>query len=100
TRVGSFIRHWKLDELPQLINVVIGDMDLVGPRPEVPKYVALYDEKQREVLASRPGITDPASVAFRNESALMALQPDPEDYYVKVIMPEKLRLNIHYLRDR
>lgn len=100
TRVGHVIRSWKLDELPQLINVVRGEMDLVGPRPEVPKYVALYDEQQREVLDVRPGITDPASVEFRSESELMADHPDPETLYVEVIMPRKLALNLAYLRTR
>jgi len=100
TNVGRLIRAWKLDELPQLINVVVGDMDLVGPRPEVPKYVALYDERQREVLTVRPGITDPASVEFRNESELMAEHPDPERLYVDVIMPRKLAINLAYIRQR
>lgn len=100
TRTGRFIRAWKLDELPQLINVVRGEMDLVGPRPEVPRYVALYDEQQREVLTVRPGITDPASVEFRNESELMAQHPEPERLYVEQIMPRKLALNIDYVRRR
>ena len=100
TTVGRFIRAWKLDELPQLLNVVMGDMDLVGPRPEVPKYVALYDEQQRQVLRVRPGITDPASVEFRNESELMAGNPDPERLYLEVIMPRKLATNLAYLRQR
>ena len=100
TKTGRFIRAWKLDELPQLFNVVRGEMDLVGPRPEVPKYVALYDEEQREVLSVRPGITDPASVEFRNESELMATHPDPERLYVEEIMPRKLALNLEYLRGR
>ena len=100
TRVGRVIRAWKLDELPQLFNVLKGDMDLVGPRPEVPRYVALYTPAQREVLSVRPGITDPASVAFRDESALMGQQEDPERYYVEVIMPHKLKLNLEYLAER
>lgn len=100
TKVGRFIRAWKLDELPQLINVVKGEMDLVGPRPEVPKYVALYDEEQRQVLSVRPGITDPASVEFRNESELMADHPDPEKLYVEELMPRKLAINLAYLRNR
>jgi len=100
TRVGRFIRAWKLDELPQLINVLVGEMDLVGPRPEVPKYVVLYDEQQREVLRVRPGITDPASVEFRNESEMMADHPDPERLYVEEIMPRKLAINLAYLRKR
>lgn len=100
TRVGRVIRAWKLDELPQLLNVVKGDMDLVGPRPEVPRYVALYSPEQRRVLDVRPGITDPASVAFRDESDLMGEQEDPERYYIEVIMPRKLELNLAYLAGR
>lgn len=100
TRVGSYLRAWKVDELPQLMNVVMGDMDLVGPRPEVPRYVALYTPAQRRVLDVRPGITDPASVEFRNESDLMAGQPDAEGFYVETIMPRKLALNLAYLERR
>lgn len=100
TRIGRLIRKWKLDELPQLINVVKGDMDLVGPRPEVPRYVALYTPAQRRVLDARPGITDPASVEFRDESELMAAQREPERYYVETIMPRKLELNLAYLERR
>lgn len=100
TRVGRYLRAWKVDELPQLLNVVKGDMDLVGPRPEVPRYVALYTPAQRRVLAVRPGITDPASVEFRNESELMAGRQDAEDYYVQTIMPRKLALNLAYLERR
>lgn len=100
TRIGHYLRASKLDELPQLINVVRGDMSLVGPRPEVPRYVALYSEDQRRVLDVRPGITDPASVVYRNESDLMADQSDPESFYVDVLMPEKLRLNLEYQERR
>ncbi|NLG07912.1 MAG: sugar transferase [Deinococcales bacterium] len=100
TSVGRFLRAWKLDELPQLLNVLKGDMALVGPRPEVPRYVALYTPEQRRVLTVRPGITDPASVAFRSESELLAGHPQPERLYVEAIMPEKLRLNLAYLERR
>jgi len=100
TRVGHFLRAWKLDELPQLWNVLVGDMSLVGPRPEVPRYVALYSQQQRRVLEVRPGITDPASIAFRDESETMAGHPDPERLYVETILPEKLRLNLAYLERR
>lgn len=96
TRVGSFLRATKLDELPQLINVLLGEMSLVGPRPEVPKYVALYTPEHKKVLEIKPGITDPASVKFRNESALLAGEADPEKVYVETIMPEKIRLNLDY----
>ncbi len=100
TRVGRFLRQWKMDELPQLINVVRGEMALVGPRPEVPRYVELYTEEQRQVLTVRPGITDPASVAFRSESELMGRHPDPERYYIEEIMPRKLSINLDYLSRR
>lgn len=100
TKVGAFLRAWKIDELPQLVNVVRGEMALVGPRPEVPRYVELYTPEQRRVLSVRPGITDPASIAFRNESELMAAQDDPERYYEEVLMPRKLQLNLDYLSER
>lgn len=100
TKVGAFLRAWKIDELPQLANVVKGEMALVGPRPEVPRYVELYTPEQRGVLSVRPGITDPASIEFRNESELMAGQADPERYYREVIMPRKVQLNLAYLSRR
>lgn len=100
TPVGHYLRAWKLDELPQLINVLRGEMALVGPRPEVPRYVALYSPEQRRVLTVRPGITDPASVAFRSESDLMASEDDPEQFYIREVMPEKLRINLEYLKKR
>ena len=100
TPIGHTLRKYKLDELPQLINVVLGDMSLVGPRPEVPRYVALYDERQRRVLDVRPGITDPASIAYRNENALLAAAADPEATYVAEVMPAKLEINLAYLERR
>lgn len=100
TGVGRVLRKYKLDELPQLINVVLGDMSLVGPRPEVPRYVALYDERQRRVLDVRPGITDPASIAYREENALLAAAVDPEATYVREVMPAKLEMNLDYLDRR
>jgi lipopolysaccharide/colanic/teichoic acid biosynthesis glycosyltransferase len=101
TRVGRFIRRYKLDELPQLMNVIKGDMSLVGPRPEVPKYVALYSaEERRMVLSVRPGITDPASVAFVNESELLATAPDAEAMYREVILPQKLRMYCDYVANQ
>lgn len=96
TKVGRWLRQTKLDELPQLINVLAGEMSLVGPRPEVPRYVALYTEEQKAVLKLLPGITDPASIRFRNESELLATAADPERYYVEIVMPEKIRLNLEY----
>ena len=100
TRVGTFLRRWKLDELPQLVNVVWGDMSLVGPRPEVPRYVAHYSEEQRRVLEVRPGLTDPASLAFRNENDLLAASNDPETLYLERIMPAKLELSRSYIENR
>ena len=97
TRSGFWLRNTKLDELPQLFNVLVGDMSLVGPRPEVPKYVALYTPEQREILSVRPGITDAASVEMRNEAELMAQQADPEAYYVNVQIPMKIKLAKEYI---
>ena len=97
TRSGFWLRKTKLDELPQLFNVLVGDMSLVGPRPEVPKYVALYTPEQREILSVRPGITDAASVEMRNEAELMAQQADPEGYYVNVQIPLKIKLAKEYI---
>lgn len=97
TRSGYFIRKYKLDELPQLINVFLGDMSLVGPRPEVRKYVDMYTAEQLHVLDVRPGITDMASIRYRNENELLASVPDPDRYYVEVIMPDKLRINLDYV---
>ncbi len=96
TRVGHWLRKYKLDELPQLFNVLSGDMTLVGPRPEVPRYVALYTPEQRAVLDLLPGITDPASVRYRHESELLAQSNDPERTYIEEIMPEKIRINLAY----
>jgi lipopolysaccharide/colanic/teichoic acid biosynthesis glycosyltransferase len=96
TPVGRWLRAMKVDELPQLWNVLRGDMSLVGPRPEVPQYVDQYGDAEREVLDFLPGITDPASIRYRNESALLAQAADPEEYYRRVILPDKLRLSIDY----
>lgn len=97
TRSGYWIRKFKLDELPQLINVFVGDMSLVGPRPEVRHYVDYYTPEQMHVLDVRPGITDPASIKFRNENELMEKAEDPEKYYIEVIMQEKIRLYLEYV---
>ena len=97
TRSGYFIRKYKLDEFPQLINVLFGDMSLVGPRPEVRKYVNLYTSSQMHVLDVRPGITDPASIRYRNENELLAQATDPDRYYIETIMPDKLRINLEYV---
>lgn len=98
TRSGFILRKFKLDELPQLFNVLAGDMSLVGPRPEVKKYVDLYTEEQRKVLSVRPGITDMASIEFSNENEILEQQTDPEQYYIDHIMPEKIRLNQQYIQ--
>lgn len=97
TRSGYFIRKFKLDELPQLINVFAGDMSLVGPRPEVRHYVDYWTPEQMHVLDVRPGITDPASIKFRNENELMEKAEDPEKYYIEVIMQEKIKLYLEYV---
>lgn len=100
TRSGYYIRKYKLDELPQLINVFTGDMSLVGPRPEVRKYVDLYTPEQLHVLDVRPGITDLASIRYRNENELLEQAADPEQYYREVVMQDKLRINSEYIADR
>ena len=97
TRSGYFIRKFKFDELPQLINVFVGDMSLVGPRPEVRHYVDYWTQEQMHVLDVRPGITDPASIKFRNENELMEKAEDPEKYYIEVIMQEKIKLYLEYV---
>ena len=99
TKLGSFLRKYKLDEIPQLINVLIGDMSLVGPRPEVPKYVALYTDEQKEILKVRAGITDYASIEFSDENDLLASEEDPEKAYIEKIMPKKIELNKKYLSE-
>ena len=99
TRSGYFIRKYKFDELPQLINVFIGDMSLVGPRPEVRHYVDYWTSEQMHVLDVRPGITDPASIKFRNENELMEQADDPERFYIDVIMQEKLKLYLEYVNN-
>lgn len=97
TRSGFFIRKTKIDELPQLINVFIGDMSLVGPRPEVRHYVDMWTPEQLHVLDVRPGITDPASIRYRNENELLEKAEDPEKYYVEVIMQDKIKLYLEYV---
>ncbi|CEP81797.1 sugar transferase [Paraclostridium sordellii] len=99
TKIGKFIRKCKLDELPQLINVLKGEMSLVGPRPEVPKYVELYDVYQEQVLLVQPGITDYASIEFRNENELLGKSKNPEATYIDEIMPTKIELNLLYIKN-
>lgn len=100
TPIGRFMRKWKLDELPQLVNVLRGDMTLVGPRPEVPRYVAYYTPQERQVLSVRPGITGKTQLEYRNEEALLAGRADAEEYYIKEVMPAKLRLDLEYIQSR
>lgn len=100
TSIGYFLRKSKLDELPQLWNVLVGDMSIVGPRPEVKKYVDMYDERQRRVLNVRPGLTDPASLEYIDESKILESFEHPEEAYIKMIMPRKLELNLDYLERR
>jgi len=100
TKTGLFIRKFKLDELPQLFNVLKGDMSLVGPRPEVRKYVELYSPQQRMVLSVRPGITDYASIEYVDENSILGSATDPEKVYIEEIMPEKIRLNMKYIRNQ
>jgi lipopolysaccharide/colanic/teichoic acid biosynthesis glycosyltransferase len=99
TRVGYWLRKYKLDELPQLLNVVFGQMSFVGPRPELPCYVALYTPEQREILDFLPGITSPASIKYSNESELLAQARDPEKFYIEQVMPEKIKLDLEYFRN-
>lgn len=100
TRVGRFLRRYKLDELPQLINVLKGEMSLVGPRPEVPQYVAMYNPEQRAILSVHPGITDWASLWNSDEGSWLAGAHDPERVYLEVVRPTKLRLQLKYVRER
>ena len=100
TRIGHFIRKYKLDELPQLLNVLKGDMSMVGPRPEVRKYVELYTDEQRKVLDVKPGITDYASIEYVNENELLGDAEDPDRVYVEQVMPNKLKLNMKYIQNK
>lgn len=100
TRAGQILRKYKLDELPQLWNVALAEMSFVGPRPEVPEYVSLYTPEQRKVLKVRPGITDEASLAYFEENDLLAQSSDPEETYIREIMPAKIRINLNYLERR
>ena len=100
TPIGYYLRKYKLDELPQLINVLIGDMSLVGPRPEVSKYVNLYSKEDRVVLSIKPGITDYASIYFRNENEILKTSDNPEKKYIEEVMPRKLELNKKYIAEK
>lgn len=100
TQAGKTLRKYKLDELPQLFNVLNGTMNLVGPRPEVSKYVELYNSIQRKVLEEKPGITDYASLEFSNENEILAKYEDPEKAYMEILMPQKLELNLKYIQEK
>lgn len=100
TRSGYFIRKYKLDELPQLINVLVGDMSLVGPRPEVRKYVDLYTDEQQKALSVKPGITDYASIEYMDENEILGKSSDPEKTYIEEIMPEKIKYNMKYILNK
>lgn len=100
TKIGYFLRKYKLDELPQLVNVLKGEMSLVGPRPEVRRYVDMYSPEQMKALTVVPGITDYASIIYRNENDLLAVAANPEEFYVKEIMPKKIELNFIYINNR
>lgn len=98
TRIGAFLRRSKLDELPQLFNILVGDMTLVGPRPEVPRYVEAFHRDYQEILTVRPGLTDLASLKYRDEAALLGQSADPEQEYLHRVLPDKIRLGKEYIR--
>lgn len=100
TTIGYYLRKFKLDELPQFFNVLLGEMSFVGPRPEVRKYVNFYNDEQRKILEVLPGITDKASIEFRNENELLASANNPEQFYIEVIMPQKIKLNQQFIQNR
>jgi lipopolysaccharide/colanic/teichoic acid biosynthesis glycosyltransferase len=100
TPVGKHLRHWKLDELPQFINVLLGEMSIVGPRPEVPGYVQFYTEDQRGVLDVLPGLTGPSQLLFRNEESLLMEPTDPESFYIETLLPMKLATDLYYVQRR
>lgn len=100
TKIGFYLRKYKLDELPQLFNVLIGHMSFVGPRPEVKKYVDLYNDEQKKVLSVKPGITDIASINYSNENEILAKYSDAETAYIEIVMPDKLKLNLEYIRNQ
>jgi len=100
TKFGYYLRKYKIDEWPQLINVLLGNMSFVGPRPEVREYVNYYNTDQKQVLNYKPGITDLASIAYKNESAILAKQQNPKVYYLKEILPKKIEINLAYIKQR
>jgi lipopolysaccharide/colanic/teichoic acid biosynthesis glycosyltransferase len=100
TNAGYFLRKYKIDELPQLFNVLIGEMSLVGPRPEVKKYTEMYNAEQKKVLSAKPGITDYASIEYANENEILSKSQDPEHLYINEVMPAKLKLNLKYIQEQ
>ena len=100
TRIGYFLRKYKIDELPQLFNVLSGAMSIVGPRPEVRKYVELYNAEQKKVLSVKPGISDYASIEYANENEILSKSNTPEQLYINEVMPAKLQLNLKYIKDQ
>lgn len=100
TKIGYYLRKYKFDELPQLFNVLIGHMSFVGPRPEVKKYVDLYNDEQKKILSVKPGITDNASIDYSNENEVLAKYADAEKAYIEIVMPAKLKLNLQYIRNQ
>lgn len=100
TKIGAFLRKFKLDELPQLFNILKGEMAIVGPRPEVPKYIAMYKQEQLRVLTVKPGLTDYASLEYFNESEILEKYENPEKAYIEIIMPAKLDLNLKYIDNK
>lgn len=100
TKIGAFLRKYKIDEFPQFLNILKGEMSIVGPRPEVRKYVDMYTEEQMKVLSVRPGLTDYASIRYVNENALLAASDNPEETYIQEIMPDKLALNLKYIQEQ
>ncbi len=100
TKVGQFIRQYKIDELPQLINILKGEMSVVGPRPEVKKYVNLYTDEQKKVLTVKPGLSDYASIEYFDEQTILGQADDPDKEYIEVVMPAKLKLNLKYIKDK
>ena len=100
TKIGYFLRKYKLDELPQLINILKGDMSFVGPRPEVRKYVDLYNKNQMKVLTVKPGLTDYSSIEYINESEILKISDNPEKTYIEQVMPKKLELNLFYINNQ
>ena len=100
TSMGYFLRKYKMDEFPQLFNVLFGDMSLVGPRPEVRKYVEMYNAEQKKVLSVKPGITDYASIEYSNENSILVKSENPERLYINEVMPAKLKLNLKYIKEQ